>query len=209
MTEIQGGLADLLTRLKRDGVEAGEAERDRIVHDANERAERIEREAREKAARLLAEAEAERARLRQQLDAELRLAARDFVASFVQRVRREVTQPVVSEAVRGTASKPSFLEDTLRELVVERVKAQGTGATVEVGAERHDALVAFFARALDEKAAAGKVKVSGAPGLDGFKLQREGEGFVWDFSEAAVTAELARLVDPGLKRFFSLPGTEG
>jgi V/A-type H+/Na+-transporting ATPase subunit E len=202
MAQTTSGIAELIGRLRKDGVDAGEAEKGRILTAAQQQADAIIAAAKQTAEDLLGGAKQERERLKQQLDAELAMAARDFVMRFSERIRAQVVRPVVHESVRGALSDPGFLQGALKELVVRY--AEGGAVEVAIAPELREQLEGFFTGELARSLAGGKAQLVDEQGLVGFRIVKQGESFAWDFSEDAVAKELVRLVDPALKTYFAL-----
>lgn len=199
MSEIQGGVGDLITRLRRDGVEAAEAEKARLTEQARADAQALVDQARAEARQIVEAAEAEADARRHKLDAELRLAARDFVADLRQRLSREIIGPSIAERAGQALGDVTFLQDILKDLLAGQLEAGDAAVEVTVAPELRTGLEAFFAKALAEQVDAGKIVFHDEAGLSGFRLTRRGASFVWDASEEAVAAAIARLVDPRLR----------
>ncbi len=199
MAELTSGINQLIERIKNEGVAKGEAESARILREAKVEAQRILDEARSEATSLITKAEAERDALKKRADSELRLAIRDFIADFAERIRKQIIEPAATEKVRETIASPAFLGETLKQIVTDYVAAGGTAIEAVVSDELREQLGAYFADACGER-----LMLSAEQGLAGFRLRREHEGFTWDFTLEAVVAELQRLVDPTLRPFFSL-----
>lgn len=203
MSQTTSGIAELIGRLKKDGVDAGEAEKRLVLEDAEKKAAAIVAEAKAKAEQLLTGAKQERDRLKQQLDAELTMAARDFVLRFEGRIKAQVVQPVVDDAVKASLDDASFLKDTLKDLVV---KFATTGADVEVtvSPEMKKQLEGFFTGELKSALSGREISLVDENGLVGFRLVKKGDSFAWDFSKEAIARELVQLVDPALRGYFTL-----
>jgi V/A-type H+-transporting ATPase subunit E len=208
MPELTSGINKLIDRIKSEGVQAGEAEQNRLVTAAHQEAERILADARKEAEKLRAEAEREATQLRQRTEADLRLAVRDFVAAFQERIRAHLIKPVISERAAKTLEDPEFLTHTLEGICKAYVQSGGDGGIeATVSPETAEALGAYFSRATSEKlAGVSELKLTAQKGLTGFRLKREAEGFTWDFTLDAIVSELAELVDPALKPYFELSG---
>jgi vacuolar-type H+-ATPase subunit H len=199
MSEIQGGVGDLIARLRRDGVEAAEAEKARLTEQAEADAQALVEQARAQSRAIVEAAEVEAAARRHKLDAELRLAARDFVAGLRQRLTEEIIGPAIAERAGQALGDASFLQEVLRELLVAQLQAEDTAVEVTVSPELRTGLEAFFAKALAEEVDSGRVVFRDEAGLTGFRLTRAGASFVWDASEEAIARAIARLVDPRLR----------
>jgi vacuolar-type H+-ATPase subunit E/Vma4 len=203
MAEVYGGVGDLIARLKKDGVDAGESERARILGDAQREAERIVVEAQKAAAKIVDGARTERERLQRQLETELRLAARDFIAGFHQRLSSQVIRPMVNETVSSALAEDTRVFFLLQEVLVAYVGGDGRAIDLVVDAKKRDALVASFTGELARRARDGSLRVIGEDGFSGFRLSKKGEGYVWDMSVDAITSEMARLIDPALRALFA------
>lgn len=204
MTEMTSGVGDLLQRLRTDGVEAGEREKQRIVGEAEEKARALVAQAEAQAGEIVSAAQSQVDARRRQLDAELGMAARDFAFRFAERVKRQVIEPLIQQRVTETLSTPPVLQDALLALVKERAG----GATVTVSPETRSQLEAFFRHELGRAVEDGALEVRSEDGLTGFRLQRSGESFSWDVTGEAVARELSALVEPTLRRYLQIASTK-
>ncbi len=202
MAELTSGISKLIDRIKNDGVEAGESEKNRILTEARSQAEKIVYEAGQKAEAMLTSARKESDDIRRRTEAEARMAVRDFVAGFRRNVRERMIKPIIMDHLKELLEDEAFLGELLRELVTSY--AQGGGAPVEVivSPEMKEKLVAWFSKALSEELSQNELVVSGGGEGGGFFLKRDGEGFTWDFTLAAISDVLVRLVEPALKPYF-------
>ncbi len=192
--ETTTGLAALIARLKQDGVEAGEAERRALLDAARHDAAEIVAAAHKQAERLVKTAEQEATARRAQLDAELRMAARDFVFRFRERIIHQVVGRVADAAAAATVGNDA----ALAELVVQLLASNASGATLTANAALQAKVRAALGARVDAAIAGGDIELVDAAGQGGFRLQRRGEHFVWDVTEAAIARELAQLVGPDL-----------
>jgi len=191
MTEASSGVASLIARIKQDGIQAAETERTARLGAARQEADDIIAAARRQAEAIVAEAHDAAARRRTQLDAELRMAARDFLFAFQERLSAQVIRPTADAAAAAALSDPSALAS----LVLAVVQGAFAGSTVGVEPQLREA----FAAAIAAKASAQGLEIVDDAGVGGFKLRVAGEHFVWDVSREAVARELARLVEPSLR----------
>lgn len=202
MSETTSGVAELIGRLKKDGVDAGEAEKRRIVDDAEKRAEAIVADAKKKAEDLLLAAKQERDRLKHQLDAELSMAARDFVLRLEGRIKAQVVNPVVSDVVKGVLEDTTFLKATLKDLVLKFAE-RGADVELTMSPETRAKLDGFFTGELKSALGSREITLVDEAGVVGFRIEKKGESFAWDFTKEAVARELVRLVDPALRAYFA------
>ncbi len=201
MTQVTSGIAEFISRIKLDGVEEGERERDRIIADAHAQAASVVARAEADAAAMHQAAEIAARKRGEQLDAELRMAARDFVFRFQERLKSQAIQPAVVAAVGEAVGDADLMAKLLGELLV--AWGTGTGAvTAHIRPEDRAALeAALFARIT-----AGDLILVDEAGQGGFRLVRSGEHFAWDFTADTIARELAALVEPGLRSALSMAG---
>lgn len=203
MTEMTSGIGDLLQRLRKDGVEAGETEKRRILQDAEDQAKAVVAEAQARAKEIVAAAEGEVEAKRKQLDAELSMAARDFALRFAERIRKQAVTPLVNDRVGGALSDANVLKEALTALLRDKTG----GAKVAVSPETRSKLEGYFQNELARMLEGGKLEIVSEEGLTGFRLQRDGETFTWDVTGEAVAQELAALVDPALRKYLQITPT--
>jgi V/A-type H+-transporting ATPase subunit E len=202
MSEMTSGIGDLLQRLRKDGVEAGEAEKAHILDEANAKAKKIVADAEKKAQEIVDKANTDAEAKRKQLDAELSMAARDFSFRFAERVKKQVIDPVVNENVSKAVGDLGVLKDAMSALVGEK----SNGATVAISPELQGKLEGFFTGELKKKLGGGDLEIKSEDGLEGFRLQKSGESFTWDVTGEAVAREFSALVEPVLKKYFQIEG---
>lgn len=203
MTEMTSGIGDLLQRLRKDGVEAGETERRRILQDAQDQASAVVAEAQARAKEIIAAADAEVKAKRTQLNAELTMAARDFALRFSERIKKQAIAPLVRSRVGDALNDADVLKEALIALLRERTG----GAKVTVSPETRSKLEGYFLTELARMMEGGKLEIVSEEGLTGFRLQRAGETFTWDVTGEAVAQELAALVDPVLRKHLQITPT--
>lgn len=199
MTQVTSGIAEFISRIKLDGVEEGERERDRIIAAAREEAAKLVAQAEADAEKVRQEAEKAAEKRKTQLQAELRMAARDFVFRFQEQLKSKVIEPAVAAEVKAATSDSALMAKLLGELLVAWGSGSG-GVTAHIRPEDRAALEA----ALASRITAGELVLLDAPGQGGFRLVRDGDHFAWDFTAEAIARELASLVEPGLRSALSL-----
>lgn len=205
MAELTSGINDLIQRIKEDGVAKGKAEHERLLGEAQDQAARILSDARAEADALKARAEEECETLKRRTESEMRLAVRDFVAEFGDRIRARLIQPTIAAHVTDVLKDPEFLKQALSAIAQDMIASGGGSLEVVVSPEHKEQLGGYFTQALTDrlKGIAG-MDLGAERGMTGFRLRREGEAFTWDFTLDAVVGELARLVEPELRPFFNL-----
>jgi V/A-type H+-transporting ATPase subunit E len=119
---LSHGVEDLITRLKTDGVKAGEAEAERILAEARKKAETIITQAEQQAKDKLAHARKEIDQEKKAAGDAIQLAYRDTVLAFHERLQRRFAGDVkqlVNQAMPDAA--------LLRQLIVAVVLRQAQG----------------------------------------------------------------------------------
>ena len=105
--EIQ--LKELIDQIKKDGVEAAEAEAQAILKVANDEAEKIIRNAQTEAERIMQNAKKENERMVRSSEDAIRQAGRNLLISFRESVVREL-KAIVGENVNAVYSSDAFAE---------------------------------------------------------------------------------------------------
>ncbi len=122
-----GTIEAFVERLQADGVEAGEASAEKIRAEAEQQAEQIIEDARAQAERTIAEAKAECEKRHLRSQTELKLAARDTVVRLRETLELAL-RSVLSVGVGPILNDAGFLQELLRDLVSQYVKADLEGA---------------------------------------------------------------------------------
>ena len=132
-----------VNRLQADGVEAGQAQAEKIRAQAEQQAQTRLAEAAEQAKRIVAQAQAESETIRARAETELNLAARDTVVRLQEALSRAL-QAVLLDAVREKLEDADFLGGLIRDVVQRYVEADAAGSgprLVQVSAEMRQRLL--------------------------------------------------------------------
>ncbi|MCO4762236.1 MAG: hypothetical protein KC502_12070 [Myxococcales bacterium] len=204
MTQVTSGIAEFISRIKIDGVEEGEKERDRIVASAKEEAAKIVAQAEADAKKIRENAEKAAEKRQSQLAAELRMAARDFIFRLQERLKAQAIAPAVAAAVGDATADSELIARLLSDLLV--AWGSGSGAvTAHIRPEDRTALETALATRITN----GELVLVDEAGRAGFRLERSGDHFAWDFTAEAISRELSSLVEPGLRSCLSLTEPKG
>lgn len=134
------GVEALIERLRGEGVQAGQAEAERIVAEARREAARIVREAESRARAVREEAQQEAEAFRKGGEEALRIAMRDTVL----RLKAELSDRFSDEVKRLIAAKmeqEAFLERLILEVAAQAREEAGIGAGQAVEVQLPKALV--------------------------------------------------------------------
>ena len=128
---VSHGVEELIDRLREEGVKAGRGEAERIVADAESRAQWLVEQAQDEAATLVDKARAEARALTASADDALQVAARDMLLSLRERLTHRFAGEVrrlVGEQMQDT----ELLKRLILEIAGEQRKAIGDEQDVEV-----------------------------------------------------------------------------
>ena len=191
--EIQ--LQELIDQIKKDGVEAAEAQAEEILCSAKKEAERIISDAKAQADKIMSDAKNENAKTVKSGEDAIRQAGRNLLISFRESVTKELNS-VIGEKVSSVYSS-----DALSQLIVKAVegwlsKPESDDVSVIMGSEDLARLEAALMSALKEKMLSG-VTLKANDNFDGgFRIAVNGDGAYYDYSEAAVTDMLSSYLSP-------------
>jgi V/A-type H+-transporting ATPase subunit E len=191
-------LQELLDKIRREGLEAAEAEASRIVSEAHAREASILAEAEKEAAAIRTAAESDAARADAAGKAALSQAARDLVLAF-----RDGISAALAAAIRSdvaAAYGPGVLAESIPLVLKALAASGGAGGDLEVlvPPAQADRLGAHFAERLSAELKRG-IAIRPFPGLDaGFRIaERDGAAY-YDFSAAELAELFARRLNPRL-----------
>lgn len=188
-------LQELISQIKRDGVEAAEAEAESIVNSAKAEAEKIVAEAKADAEKLLLSAKNEKERMVKSGEDALRQAGRNLLISFRESVARELTA-IVSDNVSSVYSS-----DALNGLIVNAVenwaaKPDTDDLAVILNSSDLQKLEDSLLAALKSKMLNG-VTLKANDNLDGgFRIAANDGRAYYDYSAEAVVEMLSNYLSP-------------
>lgn len=206
------GVAELIERLRSDGVKSGKEEAARIVAEAERQAEGILEQARAKAESLVAEARRETESLRNAGEEALRLAGRNAAIEMRETLRRRL-----EERTRRLVSEQLEDREMIQRLILEVVgRAMGTARLDESGTvelllpleilgmeelrERPEELQGKLSHLVKQIASAtlreGVDFRALGPGERGIKVRLTGEGIQIDMTDQAIADNLLRHLQP-------------
>ena len=106
----QNKLQELTDKLYKEGLSKGQQEAEELLARAKNEAQQTLAKAKEEAAQIIADAQKTAAAAKTASDNELRLAARQVMATVKQAIENIVTAKVVGEPVKNTVSEKEFLQ---------------------------------------------------------------------------------------------------
>ncbi|MBO5064709.1 MAG: V-type ATP synthase subunit E [Clostridia bacterium] len=195
--EIQ--LQELIDQIKKDGVDAAEAEAAAIADSAKKEAERIIADANAQAEKILADAKAENERMVKASDDAIRQAGRNILISFRESVTKELN------AIIGDTVNAVYSADSLAKLVAEVVESWAKSPDTE---DITVILNSADVKLLEETALASlKNKISKGVTLKandnfdgGFRISVNNGAAYYDYSAEAVVDMMANYLSPKVVR---------
>ncbi len=191
--EVQ--LQELIDRIKKDGVDAAEAEAEAIITTASEKAEKTVADAKAEAEKILLNAKAENERMVSSAEDAIRQAARNTLISFRESVTRELN------AILGESISSAFSGDALTQLILKAVEGwaknpEAEDLSVILNSEDLDKLQGTLTAALKERISKG-VTLKASDSFDGgFRIAVNNGSAYYDYSAEAVSDMLSCYLSP-------------
>lgn len=205
MDTAQNGIDQLINKLKKEVEEETFGKKEKIIKEAQEKAQQIVEEAKMQAKLLLKEAQNLIHKEKVALAMEMELAARDFSLKLTERLKKQLFFPIIKKEARLTFKDPDFFKQMLKELLLEFVKTNSSNLDVLVSKEIKESMAAYLASSVfDELENNPPIKLLDEENLEGFVLLQKQDHYVWDFRVETIAKELSRLVEPSLRKYFSL-----
>ncbi|MBR3870941.1 MAG: V-type ATP synthase subunit E [Clostridia bacterium] len=189
--EIQ--LRELIEQIKKDGVQAAEAEAAVVLENAKAQAEKIVADAKAQAEKIVADAKSESERMTKSGEDALRQAGRNVLISFRESVAREL-MAIVGESVNAVYSSEALAE--LIANVVENMAGKTGDVEVVLNGEDLKKLEKTLLSALKEKMLTG-VTLKANDNFDGgFRIAVDNGNVYYDYSAEAVVEMLSNYLSP-------------
>lgn len=191
--EIQ--LQELLDQIKKDGVEAAEAQAEAILTEAQAQADKIIADANAQADKILQNAKNENDRTVKSGEDALRQAGRNLLISFRESVTRELNA-VISEAVTA-----AYASDDFAQLIINTVQRWADNPEAEelsviLNSEELQALEATVLAGLKDRMVSG-VTLKASDSFDGgFRIAVNNGDVYYDYSPEAVVEMLTGYLSP-------------
>lgn len=191
-----------VNKLQQEGVQAGQAEAEKLRADAQAQAEKIIADAKAQAESIVSDAEAEAASRLDRAQTEMELAARDTVSRLRDRLT-DALNALFAQASREQLSDVDFLGKALHEIVMLYAQAereQKSVVHINVPAEMRDKLKTWAFQELGAEAveaARPRFSLKGKLAQAGFEYEVHG-GTV-EVTVESVTQLLSDMVTPALQ----------
>ena len=139
-------IQELTDKIRREGVEKGQAEAQRIIEDAKAEAAKIVAEAKRQAEALDTQAKQAAAELESNTKSELKL----YLAQALNALKSEITNVVGDKIVATSVNKVVAEKDFLGKFTVALAKEWAKNESIVISTADADALKAYFAREAKE-----------------------------------------------------------
>jgi len=189
-------LENLIEKIKQEGIEEAEKQREAVLTEAGKKAEKILAEAKAQAEDMRNKAERDSAQFRQTAEAALAQASRDLVL----KVREQLTficDNLLRSQVREALS-PEIVKEMLVKIAEKWDLQQGLSLEAVLSPEDRDRVKELVLSSLQEKAGQ-SLEFSVSPEIEkGFRINRKDENIYYDFSDESIVDSLKELVNPVL-----------
>lgn len=198
-------LNEVIEKLKKEGISAGESEAARIKEKAEAEGEDIIIKAEMKSRTILDKAETESKKMKEQLETELDRASKSALNNFKSSVENAFVVPAVDETLASVLSQPQFIE----KVIIEMIKgfAQNGFKTNDLNIilpeDLRDKLGNAFNAKIKMMAGGGNITVEFDDRIHfGLKIGPADKGFVYDLSDEGMREIFTRFISPKFRSFF-------
>lgn len=188
-------LQELISQIKRDGVEAAEAEAQSIVDSAKAEAEKIVSDAQAQAEKLLLDAKNQNEKMVKSSEDAIRQAGRNLLISFRESVNNEL-KAIINENVSAV-----YASDALAQLIINAVAAWAEKPDTEelaviLNSKDLNQLEETLLAGLKERMLKGVTLKAGDNFDGGFRIAANEGGAYYDYSAEAVADMLSNYLSP-------------
>lgn len=188
-------LGELIEQIKKDGVEAAEAEAKSIIDSANADAEKIIANAKSEAEKILANAKLENERMVKSSEDAIRQAGRNLLISFRESVAREL-KAITEESVTAVYSSEALSEIIIQVIVSLAADPENDDIAVVLNEKDLAALEELLLAGIKEKMLSG-VTLKASENFDGgFRIVLNNGSAYYDYSTDAVVDMLSNYLTP-------------
>ncbi|MBR6646622.1 MAG: V-type ATP synthase subunit E [Clostridia bacterium] len=191
--EIQ--LQELIAQIKKDGVEAAEAQAAAMLKAAKAEAEKIVSDANAQADKIMADAKNENERTVKSAEDAIRQAGRNLLISFRESVAKELN------AIIGNNVSSVYSSDSLSQLIIRTVESWASkpdtdDLSVILNSNDLEKLEEALLAELKAKMLGGVTLKANDDFDDGFRIAVNSDGAYYDYSKEAVTDMLSSYLSP-------------
>lgn len=200
--EIQ--LAQLISKIKTEGIKAAEDNVEKIIQDAQHKADTIIKDAEKKAAELIASAQKDALRFENSAKETVKQAGRDMILT----VRKNLTD--IFDRLLKAETDRALSANVMEEIIVSTVKnwdkAQAGSFIVEIPEKDSDALQKVLTSRLSEEIKNG-LEIKAAKNMEkGFLVSSKDGSAYFNFSDEGIAEALSEYLNPKLAALISGEG---
>lgn len=200
--EIQ--LAQLISKIKAEGIKAAEDNAEKIIQDAQQKADSILKDADKKAAEITAAAQKDALRFENSAKEAVKQAGRDMILT----VRKNLTD-IFDRLLKAETDK-ALSANVMEEIIVSTVKkwdkAQAGSFIVEIPEKDSDTLQKVLASRLSEEIKSG-LEIKTAKNMEkGFLVSSKDGSAYFNFSDEGIAEALSEFLNPKLGALISGEG---
>jgi len=203
-------IESFVEKLQKEGVEAGQAEAEKIAAEARAQADQVLADAKKQAEHVLAEARNEAEQTLAHGQNELELAARDVFGKL-----RQTISNAVGEVLRRSAAEAlrdeKFLADLVRDVVVEYARKDADKVwpiEIRLDGDKADAVMRSVMAALGAEAGKGKGHVDWKGKLETAGFEYKVSGAVVEVTAESVAAVVGEMIAPRLRELIDKAAAE-
>jgi len=188
--------------LKSEGVDAGRRAAQKIEAEAREQAQEIIAQAKRTAEGIIADAEAEAEKIQARMTSSLELATRDSIL-LLQEKLSQLLNALLAWEVEKNLSDEEILPNVMREVIQAYTKSAtspGASAEIHIPQDMHSRLVTGALRELTRALKNQNVQTEVKASLRKAGFEYKIEGSTVEVNADSVTALLAEMIDPELRR---------
>jgi len=198
-------IKSFIDKLQTDGVQAGQAEAQKIRAEAEARSQQIVQQAQEQAKQIISQAHSEGENLRTRVQTEIKLADRDTVVQLQETLIR-VLRSVLTGSVQEKLSDTDFIGKLLHDIVMEYVRADvegNTSITINVSEETRHKLAKWAIQTIHEDLKTKKTTVELQGTLRGAGFEYTVTDGTVEITVDSVVQTLSQLVGPEVRNMLA------
>jgi len=193
-------LKELLEKINKEGVQAGEEKKREIESNAEGDAKRIIEKAKKEAKKIIEDAELKAKKTAQATEASLRQGARDLILSLKDEIRKILDNIIVAETQEAMSSED--VVDILTRLIEKYIDKKGETSDIKILLKKEDLdkLKKGLMLKLKEKSKLG-IEFKSSPNINaGFSISFDKGKSYFDFTDEGLSEALSAYLNPELKK---------
>lgn len=192
-------LESLIEKIKKDGLEAAEKQRQEIVKQAEQEASAIVAQAKRQSQQLIEEAGGQAEKIKKNGEDSLRQAARDLIIVLRQEINSLFKEVFKQHA--GLTLDESFVGSLIVSIVDKWQLKEQQSLEVLVNPEQQKKISEFVVSALSKDGQS--VEIKAAKNIRrGFMIGLKGDDSRYDFSDESIVESLKVLINPAMHKVF-------